>query len=182
MARAEADSLLVWEKVQPGSQDGFIEDYRETFWRVIPSFSPVDTMNTLELRGRLTLRFGTPTRNAAAARQERYSGSEHVQFEYWLVVNDTIPVLVMDTNGPFGRGLLIAGDERQLEVLGRIKADLTHRLLTAPPTVAFLDYYNDVETGRWFRTGFDGTAFFTNPVRRPRWARNFVGEKWLIHR
>ena len=181
-AQAAADSVLAWEKVQPGSQDGFIADHREVFWRVVPAFSPIDTMRTLELRGRLTQRFGTPTRNAAAARQERYAGSEHVQFEYWLVVNDTLPLLVMDTHGPFGRGLLIAGDEHQMDALLRVKADLTHRLLTAPPTVEFVDYYHDADSGRWFKTGYDGTAFFTDPVRRPRWARNFVGEKWLIHR
>ena len=181
-ARILADSVLVWDKVQPGSQDGFIADYREAFWRAVPSGSPVDTMSTLELRGRLTQRFGTPTRNAAAARQERYAGSEHVQFEYWFVVNDTLPLLVMDTHGPFGRGLLIAGDERQLGALPRVKAALAHHLLTAPPTVEFVDYYHDEESGRWFKTGYDGEAFFTRPVRRPRWSRNFVGEKWLIHR
>jgi hypothetical protein len=139
-------------------------------------------MATLELRARLTQLFGTPTRNAAAAAQERYAGSEFVQFEYWLVVNDSIPLLVLDVAGPFGRGLLVAGDETQTEHVAHVRADLYARLLEAPPTVPFVDYYHDYERKQWFKAGFDGAAFFTEPIRTPRWARNFVGEKWRIHR
>ncbi|MEL6611607.1 MAG: hypothetical protein AAFQ53_05905, partial [Bacteroidota bacterium] len=141
-----------------------------------------DTMQTLELRGRLTQLFGTPTRNAAAAAQERYAGSEYVQFEYWMVVNDTIPLLILDTEGPFGRGLLIAGESEQIDLMPTVKADLERRLLAAPPTVPFVDYYHDYERKAWFKTGYDGEAFFTEAIRTPRWARNFVGEKWTIHR
>lgn len=183
-AAAAADTLFEWRKVGPSNQSGFIADYRETFWRALSGFgfSPIDTMSTLELRSRLTQRFGTPTRNAAAARQERYAGSEFVQFEYWLVANDSIPVLVLDTHGPFGRGLLIAADERQRDLFVRIKRDLSRRLLTAPPTVEFVDYYHDPEEKQWYKTGFDGSSFFTEAIRRPRWSRNFQGEKWVIHR
>ena len=63
-----------------------------------------------------------------------------------------------------------------------IKADLTQRLLAAPPNVPFVDYYHDYDRQAWFKAGFDGEAFFTEPIRTPRWARNFVGDKWLIHR
>lgn len=181
---AEADTLVVWHKVRPEGQGGFLSDYRETYWQALSGVitSPIDTMRTLELRSRLTQRFGTPTRNAAAARQERYAGSEYIQFEYWLVANDSIPVLVLDTHGPFGRGLLIAADEQHREVFPRLKTDLSRLLLTVPPTVEFVDYYKDPEQNVWYKTGFDGAGFFTEEIRRPRWASNFGGEKWLIHR
>ncbi|MEM6328537.1 MAG: hypothetical protein AAF791_15585 [Bacteroidota bacterium] len=181
---AEADTLVAWHKVRPEAQGGFLASYRETLWQALSSVAPtrMDTMRTLELRSRLTQRFGTPTRNAAAARQERYAGAETVQFEYWFVANDSIPVLVLDTHGPFGRGLLIASDEQYRADFPRLKADFARRVLSAPPTVEFLDYYRHPETEQWYKTGFDGTVFFTEAVRRPRWARNFGGDKWKIHR
>lgn len=193
IAQARADSLeleartlreLDWRKTAPDEQNSFLEEYRETYWRAATMVmsSPIDTMNTLELRGRLTQLFGTPTRNAAAAAQERYSGSEFVQFEYWLVVNDSIPLLILDSQGPFGRGLLIAGESDHSEYMQTIKSDLERRLLAAPPTVPFVDYYHDYEQKAWFKAGYDGTAFFTEPIRTPRWARNFIGDKWVIHR
>lgn len=193
IARAQQDSLeaasrtlvaLDWVKTEPSDQDAFLNEYRETYWRAASALlaSPVDTMQTLDLRTRLTQLFGTPTRNAAAAAQERYAGSEFVQFEYWFVVNDSIPMLVLDTAGPFGRGLLIAGRESQASLMPILKADLDERLLAAPPTVPFVDYYHDYERKQWFKTGFDGDAYFTHRIRTPRWARNFVGTKWLIHR
>ena len=183
-ATAEADTLFEWRKVAPGSQAGFISDYREVFWRALSGFgfSPIDTLGTLELRARMTQRFGTPTRNAAAARQEQYAGSEFIQFEYWLVANDSIHVLVLDTHGPFGRGLLIAADEHHRDLFVRLKRDLARLRLTAPPNVPFVDYYQEPEEKQWYKTGFDGTAFFTEAIRQPRWSRNFAGEKWLIHR
>ena len=193
LVQAVADSLLReaetlreldWRKTEPDEQNAFLEEFGETYWKASGGAftTPVDTMRTLELRARLTQLFGTPTRNAAAAAQERYAGSEHVQFEYWLTVNDSIPMLVMDTNGPLGTGLLVAGPEEQAEHVAHARADLFARLLDASPEVPFLDYYHDFETRRWYRAGFDGVAFFARPVRTPRWARNFVGEKWRIHR
>ncbi len=192
-AKTRADSLLRasrtlseldWEKTAPGAQEPFLEDFRETYWKAASALipSPIDTMQTLELRTRLTQLFGTPTRNAAAAAQEQYLGSEFVQFEYWFVVNDTIPLLVLDTAGPFGRGLLIAGREAQSAHMPIIKADLAARLLAAPATVPYVDYYHDFERKQWFKTGFDGAGYFTERIRTPRWARNFAGTKWLIHR
>lgn len=191
--RARADSLarygpafdtLVWAKTPPSRQDGFLADYGETLWRAADarSFATFDTLETLEVRARLTQLFGTPTRNATAAAQERYAGSDDVQFEYWLVVNDTIPVLLLDLRGPFGRGVLFATDEAYLPSVRVLKRDLDARLMAVPATVPFVDYYLHPEERRWYKTGFDGEAFFTRRVRTPRWARRLSGTKWKIYR
>lgn len=191
LARAERDSLarlapavLEWARVPADRQYSFLSRFGETFWRVATTYEalPMDTRPTLELRARLTAVFGAPTRNAAAAAQERYSGSEHVQFEYWLVVNDSIPVLVLDTDGPFGRGLLVAGDEQYEHLLPTLKAALSEKLMDVRMPLPYVDYYHSFEQRQWFRTGFDGEQYFTVPVRPPAWARNFAGERWMIHR
>ena len=191
LVRARADSVAAavrlgpvdWYPVAAHGQGEFLEAYREVYWMVVNAPAPTDSVATPELRARLGALFGAPTRNAAAAEQEGYAGSEYVQFEYWLVANDSIPILVMDHNGPFGRGLLIAGDDRFQRVLPALKADLAAQILAAGPPAPHADYYHARDRDAWFRTGFDGLTYFTNEVRTPRWARRpREGARWRIYR
>ncbi len=191
VVRARADSVaraarfgpIDWYPVAAHEQGEFLQAYREVFWMAVNSPAPTDSVATPELRARLGALFGAPTRNAAAAEQEGYAGSEYVQFEYWLVVNDSIPLLVMDTNGPFGRGLLVAGDDRYERVLPAIKADLAAQLQAAHPPAPYADYYRSREPDGWYRTGYDGLTYFTQEVRTPRWARRQrEGVRWRIYR
>ncbi len=187
-AQADADSIasvvpeMVWQKVSADDQGEFLSQYQEVFWHAIGAPHPSDTLSTSHFRARLNGLFGAPTRNAAAAEQEEYAGSEYVQFEYWLIVNDAIPVLVLDTDGPFGRGLLIATDESFADDFARLKTDLFDRLGGTDPT-PFADYYHSLDLQKWFRTGFDGTEYFVQETRRPRWAvSRSRNEKWQIFR
>lgn len=191
LARARADSLarvvdlppLVWRSTPADAQGAFLERWREAFWVAINAPAGLDTLSTLELRGRLNTLFGAPTRNAAAAEQEGYAGSDFVQFEYWLVANDSIPVLVLDVDGPFGRGLLVAGSEAHRRLLPAIKADLGTRLRASGPPTPYADYYQSADRRQWYRVGYDGAAYFTREVRAPRWARRpRTGQKWVIYR
>ena len=173
-----------WAKTAPGAQGAFLARYRETFWRSSdPSAgNPIDTTRTTALRGRLQAVFGDPTRNADALRQVGYAGSETVQFEYWFVVNDSIPVLVMDIDGPFGRGLLLAGDEADAAVLPHLKADLAVRLADAVGPDPWVDYYRSFERNQWYRTGYNGATLFTVEIRPPAWSRRARVDRWNIHR
>gem|GEM_PF-1130114 len=190
---ARADSLAAlpapvltfrWDKTAPDAQGAFLARYRETFWRSSdPSAGNViDTTRTTALRGRLQAVFGDPTRNADALRQVGYAGSETVQFEYWFVVNDSIPVLVMDIDGPFGRGLLLAGDETDAAVLPHLKADLAVRLADAVGPDPWVDYYRSYERNQWYRTGYNGATLFTVEIRPPAWSRRARVDRWNIHR
>ena len=171
-----------WDKTDADEQGSFLTQYREAFWTSINTPTALDTVATPELRARLNDLFGAPTRNAAAAEQEGYAGSEYVQFEYWLVVNDTIPLLVLDRDGPFGHGLLIAGDEPHRRVLALVKQDLTERLLRARPT-AYVDYDHARERDQWYRTGYDGAEYFVRESRRPRGlSRRTRNDRWRIFR
>ena len=189
---AKADSLILlarlnslrWRKVEPGEQGSFLEQYRETYWRAAGNRPDLytDTTSTAELRGRLQAAFGDPTRNADAQRRHGYGGSEYVQFEYWFVVNDSIPVLALDVDGPFGRGLLVASDEGYADLLGPIKADLSARLEAARFPNPWLDYYHSYERRQWYRTGFNGTERFVVEVSPPRWSGAADPDRWIIHR
>ena len=193
VARAEAakaDSLILaarlatlqWDKVEPDAQGFFLERFRETYWQAVgPRGLLVDTLETHALRGKLQAHFGRPTRNGDAQRRYGYGGSEFIQFEYWFVVNDSIPVLALDLDGPFGRGLLIASDEEYESILQDLKADLSARIRDERPD-PWLDYYHSFERGRWFKTGFNGTEGYTLPVRPPRWSGREGSDRWVIHR
>ena len=189
---ARADSAILaarlatlrWEKVRPADQGPFLEQYGEAFWvsAATGGRAAIDTTNTAVLRGRLQAAFGDPTRNGDAQRRHGYGGSEHVQFEYWFAVNDTIPVLVLDLDGPFGRGLMVAADEPQAALLPALKADLARRLAAERTADPWLDYYHSFERGAWYRTGYNGAERYVREVRPPRWSGRAAGDRWIIHR
>ena len=189
LAQVRRDSLagtpdrLLWTKVEPDAQGVFLERFREAFWKAADSRQTVvDTTGTPLLRALLQSAFGRPTRNADAVRQVGYTGNEFVQFEYWFVVNDSIPVLLLDLDGPFGRGLLVAGSEEFASELSALKANLAIRLLGAPGPDPFVDYYHSFERQQWFRTGYNGTDYFTVPIRPPGWSQRDTVDRWIIHR
>ncbi|MGB3542980.1 MAG: hypothetical protein WBA11_08660 [Rubrivirga sp.] len=186
----KADSLILaarlatlnWDKVEPDAQGFFLERFGETYWQAVGARGLLtDTLDTHALRGKLQAEFGRPTRNGDAQRRYGYGGSEYIQFEYWFVVNDSIPLLALDIDGPFGRGLLVASDEEYQDILPDLKADLSARIEAQRPD-PWLDYYHSFERGRWFKTGFNGTEDYTLPVRPPRWSGREGSDRWVIHR
>ena len=189
---AKADSLIrvarmasfTWQRVPPDGQGAFLEQYREAFWRAAQPQRglAIDSLSTQILRGRLQAAFGRPTRNADAQQRYGYGGSEYIQFEYWFVVNDSIPVLALDLDGPFGRGLVLASDEPHADVLPRLKSDLSDRLAAIEHPDPWLDYYHAYERQAWYRTGYNGTEHFTIEVRAPSWSGRGDTERWIIHR
>lgn len=163
---------IVWEKVPPTGQERFLERFREALWtNEGMRYSALDTTATPELRARLNDRFGAPTRTAVARGVEGFEGSLDVQFEYWFVVNDSIPFVALDVDGPFGKGLVLAGDLDDEPVLGQLKRDLTETLMARPRLMPYVDYYRHRERGQWYRVGYDGERFFVVEIERPRWAR-----------
>ena len=188
---ARADSLILaaqlatlsWRKVEPDAQQDFVEQYAEAYWQAAdPGAGLVDSLDTAALRGRLQAAFGRPTRNADAQRRYGYGGSEYIQFEYWFVVNDSIPVLALDIDGPYGRGLMIATDDPHAAIATHLKADLSARLAQARRPDPWVDYYHSYERGHWVRTGFNGDEAFTVRVRPPRWSGRTETQRWVIHR
>lgn len=176
---------IQWDRVGPDEQAGFLDRFREALWTVdgMRFFTALDTIPTPELRARLFGLFGAPTRTAVARSVEGFEGSEDVQFEYWFVVNDTIPFVALDKDGPFGRGLVLAGDFAHTKVLGALKRDFAERMMTRARLMPYVDYYHARERNQWYRTGYDGTDYYVHEIRRPRWARRRSGTgKWYLFR
>lgn len=164
---------IAWEKVQPADQEAFLDRFREALWtnEGMAFFTALDTTATRELRARLNDRFGPPTRTAVARGIEGFEGSLDVQFEYWFVVNDSIPFVALDADGPFGDGLVLAGDYAHEPLLGALKRDLTETLMGRSGLMPYVDYYRHREREQWVRAGYDGERYFVVEIERPRWAR-----------
>lgn len=140
--------------------------------------TPIDTMQTAELRARLQHAYGQPTRSLPDLYDEsRKAVEEYIQFEYWLIVNDSIPLIVMDVDGPFDRGLVLATEAGSRHLLPDIKRGFAWDLFRIRERDRYADYYfNEVERA-WYVTGFDGERFVLKRIRTPdlRHGRPWVG-------
>jgi hypothetical protein len=141
--------------------------FSDTRWSFLGAgryFTPLDTTMTRELRARMQAHFGDPTQTLGDF-DLRTSREEYVQFEYWLVVNDSIPVVVTDAGGPRDRGLIVATDARYRNDLFRLRQSVLGPIMQAG-RAPYVDYYYEEETRRWYRTGYDGEAYFMERVYR----------------
>jgi hypothetical protein len=152
----------------------FRTQYDDVEWSFLGSSSRLtvlDTARTRELRARLQAHFGAPTRTLAEVdlrewrREPDSSRKDPLQFAYWFVVNDSIPVRVTSVEGPMARGLIVSTARPYRDQLKALRATLLrplHREKRAP----YVDYYYDEGTRRWYRVGFDGDSFFREHISR----------------
>lgn len=154
-------------KVRKLERSWFRDTFHDTPWAFFGSsrrFAFVDTTRTRDLRARLETQYGPPTQ-ALGDFDLRSPRDEYIQFEYWFVVNDTIPVVVIDVGGPMERGLIVSTDAAYRSHLPALRRHLLHPLRDTERSVYVDYYYNDVQR-RWYRTGFNGRTFFRERVYR----------------
>lgn len=163
--------------IRRGEQRWFERRFQDTRWAYMgrEELTPIDTMLTRDLRARMEERFGPPTKTLAdEAHSRNQLRDEYVQFEYWIVVNDTIPVKVMDVNGPFDRGIVFTADAQHRERLSDIRRALLRPLVSETERAPYVDYHFEQEERAWYQTGFDGDTFF---LRRIPWSRLVPGQR-----
>jgi len=145
----------------------FEQEFADTRWSFLGAgryFSPFDTTMTQDLRGRLQAVFGNPTQTLADF-DLGPTRDQYVQFEYWLVVNDSIPVKVTDANGALDRGLIVSTSAEYRGQLRELRKQLLSPIMDVDPA-PYVDYYFESETRRWYRTGYDGESYFLDRVYR----------------
>ena len=159
----------------------FQNRYGNTRWAFMQGVrrEPIDTTATSDLRARLQAHFGPPTFTLSEMDSIRGLAAEAlIQFEYWMLVNDSIPAMVLDANGPLGRGVVVATDARWREDLDRLRHGLLQPLFADPRREPFVDYFYQVDSAAWYVTGFDGASFFYRRIDPPdlRMGRPKLGE------
>jgi len=147
--------------VRRSGRKEFRKRFADVHWSFLgstPRHTFLDTTRTQDLRARLQAQFGDPTQTLGDAAREG-DRTERAQFEYWFVVNDSIPVQVTDTRGPRGRGVIVMAARRYRDQLHSLRDALLAPLRRSKRT-PYVDYHYDTRCGCWYRTGFDGRTFF----------------------
>ena len=159
-----------WQFVDRLQRTDFRRTFRTTQWAYLSSYgiTPLDTTLTRELRARLEAQFGPPTQTLAEQSVRRTMASDSpVQFEYWFVLNDTVPLIVTDAGGPRDRGLIVATDAQHRDLLPSIRASFLGAIMKPGDLAPYVDYYYSREEKAWYRTGYDGQTYFQERVGRP---------------
>jgi len=162
-----------WVVIRPENRADVQHQFDEVQWAYLGNnyFTTLDTLSTHAIRARMERRFGAPTRTLVE--QEFLDGVpvESMQFEYWMVVNDSVLVMFMDTGGPFDRGILVSGDHRYRNELYRLRQTLLGAILADTAPAPHVDYFFNSVTERWYRTGYNGEAYFLREIRPPNLSR-----------
>lgn len=143
------------------------ETFSDTEWSFFgpqPQRTLLDTTRTVDLRARMQAHFGAPTYVLADDLQPNREDFD--QFAYWFVVNDSIPVVVSDADGPRNRGVIVATERRWRSALPEVREAVLQPIRETPDRAPYVDYFYDRVDRRWYRAGYDGTQFFLEPVSR----------------
>ena len=90
----------------------------------------IDSMDTIKLRARLQAAFGEPTKTLEdLINGPRFRPGEAIQFEYWFTVDDSIPFMILDVDGPFGEGLVYGGASKYIDLMPQIKRTFSRKLM-----------------------------------------------------
>jgi len=169
-----------WKVIPPNERLRYHTLFKDTKMAYVGNdyFTALDTTDTPQIRARMQRAFGAPTETIVESllAAER---DEFIQFQYWFLVNDSIPVIVMDAHGPFDRGIVLAGDQRFREYLYNVRQSLLGPTMRNEPYGIYVDYFYNRVTARWYRTGYDGEKFFIEHIRQPElaWGRPVLPEQ-----
>ncbi len=159
-----------WQLIPKLGRSWFERNYGADGWSFLGNnaMTRLDTTFTREIRARLESEFGTPTQTIADLEEsENLPLGDLIQFEYWFVLNDSIPLRVMDVNGPLERGVVVASEQKYRHLLPELRDRLDVHLLEHAGRAPYADYYYLPDQRMWFITGFDGRRYFLNRISKP---------------
>ena len=159
-----------WELASMEDRADWLTQFKNIQWSYLGNnfFTPLDTVATPEIRAHLEAYFGSPTQTAVETKRgDRTPADQNGQFEYWLVVNDSIPMIVMDVGGPFDRGIIVVTDHQFRSMLYHMRQSLLATVMRSTEPVPYVDYYYSLVAKKWYLTGYNGSEYFTRAINRP---------------
>ncbi len=128
----------------------------------------IDRIPTRELRARLQKVYGDPSQKLRDLIDgANFRPGHYIQFEYWFVINDEIPMMVLDIDGPFGNGLVFAGDSRYVDLMPEVKRTLSGKLMDITGLADYDDHYYDINDDQWYLVRYHDGSFTNEKVNRP---------------
>jgi hypothetical protein len=148
----------------------FQNQFRNIAWTGQGLYNPttIDRLPTVELRARLQAVFGDPTQTIDDLINENFRPGKAVQFEYWLIVDDEVPLMILDLDGPFENGLVYVGASQYVDLMPQIKRTLTRMLMESDlEEGTFSDYFYSPEREQWYLVQYRDGEFNRTPIDRP---------------
>ncbi len=159
------------EKVERVDRDAFQRRFRNVKWTGagFEGSTVIDRIPTRELRARLQKVYGDPTQKLRDLIEGRnFRPGHYIQFEYWFVIDDEVPMMVLDIDGPFGNGLVFAGASRYVDLMPEIKRTLSGKLMEINELAEYEDHYYDIDDDQWYLVRYHDGVFSNEDVTRPR--------------
>lgn len=158
------------EKVSTEQADSFDRRFSHINWtgQGLNQATAIDNLPTAEIRARLQARFGEPTYTIGELIDKpNFRLGMAVQFEYRFVVNDSIPMMVLDVFGPFGRGLSYTAASRYIDLMPQIKRVFSRMLMEVDTPGNYRDYYYSADRRQWFEVVFREGEATTREIEAP---------------
>lgn len=158
-------------KVSRTDRQGFQGRFRNVQWTGagFEGSTVIDRLPTRELRARLQKVYGDPSQKLSDLIDgNNFRPAHYIQFEYWFVINNEIPMMVLDIDGPFGNGLVFAGDSRFVDLMPEIKRTLSSKLMDISELAEYEDHYYDINKRQWYLVRYMDGVFSNEEVVRPR--------------
>ena len=157
-------------KISNSERAEFQSKFSSINWTGQGLYNPttIDRIPTVELRARLQGAFGDPTQTIGDLIMENFRPGKAVQFEYWFIIDDEIPMMVLDLDGPFENGLVYVGASRYVDMMPQVKRTFTRMLMDQDNQLApFSDYFYSPEREQWYRVEYRDGDFVREPIERP---------------
>lgn len=128
----------------------------------------LDDRQTNEIRARLQAQFGDPTQTLEdLINKDNFRPGKAIQFEYWFMVNDSIPLMVLDWNGPFGSGLTYGGASKYVDLMPQIKREFVRKLMAVEDFGEYKDYFYSPEKEQWYIVKYEDGKFRNEEIDSP---------------
>lgn len=157
-------------KVSTQKADWFEQRFSYISWtgQGLNQFTDIDPMQTSEIRALLQAEFGAPTLKIEdMLKQKNFRLGQAIQFEYRFVVNDSIPLIILDVFGPFGRGLSYSGASQYIDLMPQIKRTLAQKITRRDPA-EFKDFYYSADKEKWFEVSYKNGKYSYEAIQQPK--------------
>lgn len=158
------------EKVTNDERAQFQERFKDINWsgQGLYEDTALDDRQSTEIRARLQAVFGDPTQTLEdLIDQDDFRPGKAIQFEYWFTVDDSIPMMVLDWDGPFGNGLTFAGASKYIDLMPQIKRAFSQELMSVENLGNYQDYFYSPEREQWFKVSYEDGEYQTEEIDSP---------------
>lgn len=159
------------EKVSEDRRAWFMNKFEDIKWtgRGLYESTKLDDRQTNEIRARLQAEFGDPTQTLEdLINKEDFRPGKAIQFEYWFTVDDSIPMMVLDWDGPFGKGLTYVGASRYIDLMPQVKRTFAQKLMAVESLGDYRDYFYSPEREQWYKVKYQNGQYKTLEIDSPK--------------